>query len=316
MRFLLAPVLILSFSGSAFGWGCNGHPIVALIARAHLTPAVSAEVDQLLRDNPIDPSLNRFCKDRPSDLMADSATWADDERDVDKTTADWHFLDIPAAVPASASKNTDVMQWCKEEDGKPGCIVTALNAQLKILKDKSQPGAERAEALRYVIHFVGDLSQPLHSIDNHDQGGGCTSLSFFGQERPQTLHSLWDSGIIARELTTGNKTTQEYAARLDAEFSNKWADWSKPEHDFAMWAWESHGLAISTAYGNLKPALPVAPISAGRADKAACDAEKSSVAAQHIVIGEEYYDAAVPVIKEQLVKAGYRLAALLNQSLD
>ena len=72
--------------------------MVALIARAHLTPAASISVDQLLRENPIDPALSRFCKDRPSDLMADSATWADDAKTIEKT-AEWHFIDIPRGGP-------------------------------------------------------------------------------------------------------------------------------------------------------------------------------------------------------------------------
>ena len=71
--------------------------MIALIARAHLTPEASAAVDQLLRENPIDPTLNRFCKDRPADLMADSATWADDARNIEKT-GEWHYIDIPLAI--------------------------------------------------------------------------------------------------------------------------------------------------------------------------------------------------------------------------
>ena len=59
--------------------------MIALIARAHLTPAAANAVDQLLRENPIDPALSRFCKDRPNDLMADSATWADDAKNIEKT---------------------------------------------------------------------------------------------------------------------------------------------------------------------------------------------------------------------------------------
>src|SRR5271157_1467643 len=107
MRTLLAAIAALPLlSASAFGWGCEGHEMVALIARAHLTPQVSAEVDRLLRASPIDPALNRFCKDRPSDLMADSATWADDVKNTEKT-GDWHFIDIPRAVTSG-----DAAKWC------------------------------------------------------------------------------------------------------------------------------------------------------------------------------------------------------------
>src|SRR5580658_603252 len=108
MRIAIAALFLPLFANSAFGWGCEGHQIIALIARAHLTPTASNVVDQLLRENPIDPALNRFCRDRPNDLMADSATWADDARNIEKT-AEWHYIDIPLAVHA----DPDAMQWCK-----------------------------------------------------------------------------------------------------------------------------------------------------------------------------------------------------------
>src|SRR5580704_6130260 len=124
MRPILTLLTVLPLTtGCAFGWGCEGHQMIALIARAHLTSAASSAVDRLLRENPIDPALSRFCKDRPNDLMADSATWADDARNIEKT-AEWHYIDIPLAVRAGS----DVMQWCKPTaDGKPGCIVSAID---------------------------------------------------------------------------------------------------------------------------------------------------------------------------------------------
>src|SRR5580658_5851559 len=151
MRRLLCFLAMLPLASvSAFGWGCEGHQIIALIARAHLTPAASNAVGQLLRENPIDPALSRFCKDRPNDPMADSATWADDAKTIEKT-ADWHFIDIPLAVNSAGQ---DVMRWCQS-----GCIVSAIEREWAILRDRSQPAPLRAKALRYVIHLVGDLSQ-------------------------------------------------------------------------------------------------------------------------------------------------------------
>src|SRR5277367_4546306 len=97
MRTLLVVILALPIlSAPAFGWGCEGHQMIALIARAHLTPEASAAVDNLLRNNPIDDAVKRFCKDRPADLMADSSTWADDVRTTEKT-GPWHYVDIPLA---------------------------------------------------------------------------------------------------------------------------------------------------------------------------------------------------------------------------
>jgi len=307
-------VALPAISGSAFGWGCEGHQMIALIARAHLTPAASAVVDRLLRENPIDPSLNRFCKDRPNDPMADSATWADDARNIEKT-AEWHFIDIPLGVRSGSVPEQEAMKWCLPlSDGRPGCIVTAIDYEWTILRDSNQSGAARAEALRYLIHFLGDITQPLHAVDNHDRGGNCTSIQFFAEEKPQNLHAIWDYQLIARDPDT-NKTTQPRSAQaLDENFSSHWADWGESKTDILAWAWASHKLAETPTYSELKPPIPTEAATAGPADREGCNAERDKVAALHISIGDQYAAQAMPVIREQLAKAGYRLAGLLNQT--
>jgi hypothetical protein len=288
--------------------------MVALIARAHLTPAASAAVDQLLRENPIDPALNRFCKDRPNDLMADAATWADDVKGTEKTGV-WHYIDIPLAVSSG-----DAMKWCEplgpSVDGKdrPGCIVNATEYELKILRDPSQPAAGRAKALRYVIHFVGDIAQPLHDTDNHDQGGNCTRIRFFSDEKLQNLHGIWDYGLIAHDLAEKKETQPEYAAMLEKVFVSHWREWGDAKADIVGWAREGHELAANVAYADLKPPIPVASSAAGLADKTACNAGRESVEAMHIPIGDEYAAQVLPVIRQQLAKAGFRLAGVLNQT--
>jgi hypothetical protein len=284
--------------------------MIALIARAHLTPAVSSAVDRLLRENPIDPTLNRFCKDRPNDPMADSATWADDARTIEKT-GDWHFIDIPLAVHV----DSDAMKWCKPEpDGQPGCIVSAIEYEWAILRDKSRPAPMRAKALRYLIHFVGDLSQPLHASDNHDRGGNCTEIRFFAEPNPQNLHAIWDYRIIARDLEIRKSTQPQYARTLDEDFARIRPIWSESKGDILAWTWDSHALAATIVYADLKPPIPIS--SAGTADQAECTAERAAVAALHISIDDEYVGRALPVIREQLAKAGYRLAGLLNQTFQ
>lgn len=311
--FLLSAVWPL-IAGSAFGWGCEGHQVVALIAEAHLTPAASAAVNRLLRENPIDPALNRFCKDRPDDLMADSSTWADDTKNIEKT-GEWHYIDIPLAM-----REGDAMRWCApigplvEGRERSGCIVDALGYEWNILRDKRRAPAERAKALRYVIHLVGDLAQPLHATDNHDQGGNCTSIRFFAIEKPQNLHGIWDYEMIEREFGNRRLTPSAYAAALDREFAGRLRDAAESEADFAGWAWQSHDLAASIAYGDLRPGLPLAAPDAGQADRAACELERAQSSALHVSIGDAYMSEALPVIHEQLAKAAYRLAAMLNQT--
>jgi hypothetical protein len=298
MRTLLAAVAALPLlSASAFGWGCEGHEMVALIARAHLTPQVSAEVDRLLRANPVNPVQDRNCRDHPIDLMALSASWADAVKAPEKN-GEWHYIDIPRAV-----RTGDAMKWCGSS-----CIVTAFEHQWAILRDKTQPDAERAKALRYVVHLIGDLSTPLHQIDNHDQAGNCDEMRFYSDEMPQQLHGIWDYRILQRELGARKLSTERYAQGIDREFRG-----TDVKLDVLAWVWESHDLAVNTVYGLLNPPLAVAPADAGSVSREQRTAERASVAAMHISIDDAYVHRALPVIRKQIALAGYRLATLLNQ---
>jgi hypothetical protein len=310
---------LMLMAGTAFGWGCEGHQMIGLIARAHLTPAVSAAVDQLLKENPLDPNQKRYCQDRSADPMADAASWADDMKSIDKTFT-WHFVDIPLALHRAETDSLDVMKWCEaigpSVDGKdrPGCLTTAIDYEWSILRDKNQPAPDRAKALRYLIHFLGDLSQPLHDTDNRDQGGNCTRMTFFANEKLENLHAIWDERMIGRDLDARKSSQHQYAAGLDREFAASWPRWGEAKADVLAWAWEGHEVASQVTYGKLKPQLPVANPADGQIDRAGCNLERSQVEGMHITIGDEYFNAALPVVREQLAKAAYRLAGLLNQS--
>jgi hypothetical protein len=312
MRALRLCFLAVAVScGSAFGWGCEGHQIVALIARARLTPEAAAAVDRLLKQYPIDPALNRFCKDRPADPMADAATWADDTKNAEKTGA-WHYIDIPL----TAEKGTGLAAWCPpispSAGGKdrPGCVTDALEYEWGILRDTGRPGAERATALRYIIHFVGDIHQPLHDSDNKDRGGNCTAIRFYAEERPANLHAVWDYKLIEREIAARKITEADFAAALDRQFAGQWKVWGEEKPDPATWAWDGWALAKSVTYGDLQPGIPVETPN----PQADCDAERAKVAALHIAVGDTYFGQTMPVIDEQLARAGYRLAGLLNET--
>jgi hypothetical protein len=311
MRCVL-PILVswLGAAAPVFGWGCEGHQMVALIARAHLTPAAAAAVDQLLRDNPIDPSLKRFCQNRPADLMADAATWADDVKNMEKN-GPWHYIDIPLTV----TDPTSLARWCPpigpplEGKDRPGCITNAMEFEQSILRDKTRSSSDRATALRYVIHFAGDIHQPLHDSDNNDQGGNCTALHFFDEERPANLHAVWDYKVIERELADRHANEAGYAGLLDRKFADRAPEWIRNTSP-VDWAWEGHQLARTAAYGGLKPAIPFETPD----PRAECNAERNKITALHIAIGGQYLGQTVPVIDEQLAKAGYRLATLLNRT--
>jgi hypothetical protein len=310
MRTLCVLAILLTPS-SLFAWGCDGHRVVAFIARAHLTPVASQEVDRLLHASPVNVSSNRYCPDPPADMMAAVASWADDIRGARKNGA-WHYIDIPRTV----TKRTKIAAWCPEiwpaAGGKDaaGCVAGAIGHFTKILEDRSRSDADRAEALRYLIHFVGDIHQPLHAIDDGDQGGNCDPVRYAGDPAAINLHSLWDSRLLAAEMKSGSfADAKAFAAALDARSSPIYKSLARRRvNDPDAWAWESNSVARHIAYGKLKPAI--APGSS-----IACGGRRTAVAALHIVIGKGYASPARLAMDKQFARAGFRLARLLNSIL-
>jgi hypothetical protein len=130
----------IGLAPSAWGWGCKGHQVVALIAEARLTPRARAVVAEILSSGPISPDLRRYCDATGLDAFADSSTWADDERSIQPETAGWHFLDIPRGAPKG-----DIAQYCTPPTG---CVTSAITDQLAVLRNAGASAEERANALR------------------------------------------------------------------------------------------------------------------------------------------------------------------------
>jgi hypothetical protein len=296
-----------------WAWGCEGHEAIALVAERHLNPRALAAVNKILAENPIDPALNRFCKWEGLDAMANSSTWADDYRRTPdgQSSAPWHFIDIPRGAPRG-----NISRYCPTASG---CITRALSAQIRVLQDPSAAPADRAKALRWVLHFAGEIQQPLHCTNNNDQGAHCFPVEFFG-ERPTAkdpaqgeyspnLHGLWDYRIIQREI--GQESVADFAAALDRKYRSQIAAWQNSPIVFDDWAWESHQIAEQTAYGLLPRHVPIETPAPG----ATC-ADDNHVAARMLELHENvdatYESAAYPLIEQQLAKGGARLAAVLN----
>jgi hypothetical protein len=294
---------------AAHAWGCRGHETVAFLAQKHLTPEAQHMVDALLSANPIDPHLKRFCGDTGLPPFVDSATWADDERSQDPSTGPWHFIDIPlGAAPGQ------VKQFC----GAGGCVTQAITDQLAILKDKSASGAKRAAALRFIIHFVGDLHQPLHATTNDDRGGNCVPVKYFGRNPKDrnnsytpNLHHIWDTEILERQMAGAD--AQEFADTLDATFAGSFAGWLQGGMQLENWASEGHQHAVDTVYGDLPKKIAVEP----DVPVNSC-ADDNNIGQRmlhkHIVLDTVYQDDAVPVVEERLAQAGVRLAMIVNDA--
>ena len=170
MRYLALVIGMLA-SPAAMAWGADGHRLIAELAEAQLSPAARGQVDRLL-------SLE------PGATMASVSTWADEKRSP--ATARLHFVNLPEGE-CTYQRQRDC------PDGR--CVVEAIRVKLDILKSQA-PDAERLAALKWVIHLVGDVHQPLHAGLANDKGGNLFQVRAFG--RGSNLHAVWDGELIRR----------------------------------------------------------------------------------------------------------------------
>jgi hypothetical protein len=313
--FLVAGVLLLLTltAPSAQAWGCKGHQTVALIAEKHLTPEARQLIQKLLSENPIDPKLKRWCGNATTDLMVDASTWPDDVRN-ERNNGPWHYIDIPRG-----KEKGSLDEYC----GAQGCVTRAIEEQRAILKDASADPLKRAEAIRYLIHFVGDMHQPLHAITNADNGGNCVPVKYFHRDalpdpvHPEreayspNLHQIWDTEIVERDMEVSNP--HRYADELDDRFHADIATWEAGGIHVENWAWESHNRAETAVYGTFSQKIPI------ESDmKLKSCSENDHMGKRmydlHLVAAEAYQTAAAKTAETALAEAGIRLAMILNDA--
>jgi S1/P1 Nuclease len=226
--------------------------------------------------------------------MATASIRADTEfGQQDRSTAAWHYIDlclqdsesdIPARCPAGA------------------CVTAKVDEYARRLREGDCDKWGGDGDLAFVIHLVGDLHQPLHTASDADRGGNCIAV----ESRPpaRSLHNAWDATVVYRlQDTIGAGNTEATAHKLEEMYaSQKSADAWKPgaANDIA---WESHQIARNQIYGTL--GIPVEPC---QADNNTC----TNAPAGPVHLDSAYLDKAATIAGEQLAKAGFRLASLLN----
>ncbi len=287
---ITAVLCFLGLINEALAWGPGGHMIVARIAYSRLNPRAKAEADRLLAI-PIDPvAITQKSLD-----FVNASHWPDDLR-PEKAFADTlplHFVDFPFSTD-----NTQLPADLPEDRN----ILTALTKYVDILKTSKDDQA-RAQALRFIIHFVGDIHQPLHcatrvtqNFPEGDRGGNDFVIALHGGNgnlRNVKLHSYWDGGIgdfppSAPPNYTPPPLAQVNAAvaRITREFPDTDDGWKAAgPFGFAEWASESKQLAESVAYAHIT------------ANSQPTDA---------------YNEAALKTVHQRVAWGGYRLADLLN----
>jgi hypothetical protein len=310
---LAVGLIVLAVAAPAWGWGCDAHRIVALIAWARLGERARAETTALLTAHPIGEG-ERGCNPPSRNVLADVGMWADAIRDGAPATAPWHYVNV-----ALDGERSDLARACPLGD----CVTKALARQLDVLRAPA-PAAERARALRFVVHLVGDLHQPMHVATNGDRGGNCLPVAWFddvpqvdraGERWNPNLHAVWDTRLVKAVLDRAHATPSEYADDLRRRFAGEIDGWQRLEPSIDDWAWEAHEIGVAVAYGKLPRRVPIAPHVRLDTCRANRDVGRR-MAALGIRLDDAYVDAARSALDEQLAKAGARLAAVLDRALD
>jgi hypothetical protein len=242
---------LMGTSIALISWGFKGHRAVASIAQKHLTSNTAYVVSAYLK----------------GESMAEVATWADENKN--NTTAPWHFLNLPLGLTHE--------QFVKTVSESDNNVYSAILKTEASLKDKSLTPDQKNEALKYLIHLVGDAHQPMHVSRKEDKGGNTIQVRF--NNGGTNLHSLWDSKLIDHEGLSETDIAKTYDIATTAQIK-QWQSDSPME-----WIWESYQIS-SELYAQVKPGQN---------------------------IDEAYYQKYIPVIHKRIDQAGIRLAGELNK---
>jgi hypothetical protein len=281
----------LTWPLTCWGWGEEGHAIIALIAQHYLDPLVRERVDALLAGD-----TSALTADTS---MASEASWADRYRDSDRdgarlryeSTRQWHYVDIELDRP-------DLVQACFGRTPLPSgtpassgpaaaCIVDKIEQFEAELRDVHTSPTERCVALQFVLHLVGDVHQPLHASDAHDQGANQEQVQASGLS-PGNLHRYWDVDFVRALDPDPRAVADDLIAQIGPQQIRAWQSGTATD-----WASESYAVGKAVSFGRLPPAIST----------------------HHYELSASYVQVSVDAVQLQLKRAGLRLAYVLNRDL-
>jgi hypothetical protein len=249
--FSLSTLIIIS-------WGVTGHRTIGTIAENHLTQKAKASIQDLLGNQ----------------TLADVSTWADEVRGQPeyRQTGPWHFLNLPLGL------SYDSFQKQVEGMG-PDNVYGALIKCEQDLIYQGTPREKKIEDLKFIVHFVGDIHQPMHISRAEDKGGNTIQLNYEGNGT--NLHALWDTKLLEHQGLNYKQLAEKYD-HISAAQIKQWQ--SDP---LIKWMWESYEIS-SKLYAEV-------------------DGMKGRT------IDNSYYEAHIGIIQERIERAGIRLAGVLNE---
>ena len=272
----LAAVLFCTVASHVYAWGAKGHRVAGHMAHDLKAPETRAAIQQLMGSDDL-ATFSLYLDQRKDQL----------EQDI-PGSRQWQYDDVPICTTKSYP------EYCPQGT----CASTQIVQHYRLLSDVHASKGKKQFAVFVLTHLVEDMHQPLHASDNEDQGGNQVKVRL-PDGRKLKLHAVWDTSLVERlyggqnEMTVAKRLVQKYASRA--------TEWQTGRIDLATiqaWIEESTHLAKEVAYGKL-PSF-------------ACGADMEQT---RIALSDDYLHQAEPVVEEQLAKAGYRLAYILNRAL-
>lgn len=272
----LMSMVILMMSTNIWAWGPTGHRVVGEVAEKYLKNKVLKKVTKIL----------------DGESLARVSNWPDkikSDPDQYSYTFSWHYTSWPTGQdhydPHTAS----------------GSLLTSLQKQIDILRKRDSTKDEKAFAIKFIVHLMGDLHQPLHVGNGHDHGGNSCRVLFHKEE--VNLHKLWDESMIDFTRLSFTELTRFVDVRVKGDISKLQSG------TLLHWMTESRDLRDSvypsdvTLSSKAKNSLP-----------SYCDRDLNLPAEQLPKLGYGYSYKHMPVVEERLFLAGIRLAKILNES--
>lgn len=288
----LIACLISLLPARASAWGGEGHRITARVAWARMKQSTRDKITAILGSE----VALKAAANWPDTLYSDPERYG--------YTFKWHFVDIPTNTDHKYLASRD----CKQNEGE--CVIKALASQRVRLMNTSTGAGKRLNALRFIIHFMGDLHQPLHCAqDNDDAGGNGKAVCFFGvctaksggKVKNANLHMTWDKLMIQHTKISEDDYVEKIVSRIEAMSQSELDEILAG--DTVKWAEDAHQIAFTHAY-----ALPT-PTKKKKFSKKT----QKYYYIDSYALGQEYHDDNIGHVDNQLLKGSVRLAAMLDE---
>ncbi|MFH1222973.1 MAG: S1/P1 nuclease [Pseudomonadota bacterium] len=271
-----AVLFLFLVTNVAFAWGPVGHKTIANIAEDNLHPKAKQKILAILGTTD----------------MASVASWPDTIRSERSETSPWHYVDLDVRINQTVD---DIAKHCENDN----CVVGQINKEIKELKAAEKEGGSNndvkvEENLKFLIHFIGDLHQPMHCSNDDDKGGNQKIVRLFnkdggGEGTKMNLHAVWDRLIEPTTIEDPVEFSSELKKEITRDEKKKWSSGT-----VESWALESYGIAKDKIYPEFTTPGPTPK-----------DTE--------VTLSKDYYKNMRPIENEQMKKAGIRLAEVLNE---